>query len=246
MSVSAQKYVVVYDKSGNRLNTYPSKDVGKVDFIKDPYNGHEYVDLGLSVKWATCNVGASKPEEYGDYFAWGEVAPYYTGSAWSTSTTWGGTSTAKTGYDWNNYCGNSEFTEWSTAPYDASTKVLTSTFDAATANWGSKWRMPTYAEWSELLNNSNCSWTWTTQNGVNGYKVQSLKSGYTDKYIFLPAAGCRYGSSLGDAGSDGFYWSSSLDESNSSNACRLYFSAGYVSTADNYRYFGKSVRAVCP
>ena len=205
---------------------------------------HDYVDLGLSVKWATCNVGASKPEDYGDYFAWGEVAPYYKDGAWSTSTTWGGTSTAKTGYDLSNYCGSSSFTEWSNVPYDASTKVLTSAYDAATANWGSDWRMPTNAELSELLNTSNCNWTWTTENGVNGYKVQSLKEGYTDNYIFLPAAGYRNFSDLDQVGNHGFYRSSSLSEDNSINARCLSF---YNNSHDMYsfwRAYGYSVRPV--
>ena len=133
---------------------------GKVD---DPYNGHEYVDLGLSVKWATCNVGAVSPEDYGDYFAWGETEPkdFY---AWST-------------YKWCNgsydtltkYCTDSKY-----GTVDNKT-VLDLEDDAAHVNWGGDWRMPTKAEQDELYN--NCTWEWTTQNGVNGYKVTSKING---------------------------------------------------------------------
>ena len=125
------------------------------------HKGHEYVDLGLpsGLKWATCNVGADTPEEYGGYFAWGEVKSkeYYD---WSTY---------KYGVEANKltkYCDNSNFGDNGFA--DNKT-VLASEDDAAAANWGGKWRMPTAAEQDELRN--NCTWTWTTQNGVNGYKV---------------------------------------------------------------------------
>ena len=147
-------------------------------------NGHEYVDLGLSVKWATCNVGANALEDYGNYYAWGE------------------TSTKET-YDTDN-CptyGLSE-SELQSQGYIDSEGNLTSQYDAATANWGGKWRMPTEAEMQELTD--KCTWTWTTQNGVNGYKVV----GPNGNSIFLPAAGCRFGSSLYYAGEYGNYWSS--------------------------------------
>ena len=220
----------------------------KMKGIKLAYSGfsHDYVDLGLSVKWATCIVGATTPEEYGDYFAWGETAPYYRDGVWSTSTTWGGTSTAKTSYNWANYNGSTSFTEWSPAPYDASSKVLTSAYDAATVNWGEEWRMPTSAEWEELLNTSNCTWTWTTQNNVNGYKVTSKKTGYTDKSIFLPAAGDVNGTSLNWAGTYGYYWSSSLDGSDSSKAWRLDFYNGSRKGYSRERYKGSRVYAVHP
>ena len=164
-------------------------------------NGHEYVDLGLSVKWATCNVGATKPEEYGDYFAWGETQP-------------------------KDY-------------YDNKT-TLDLSDDAARANWGGSWRMPTKAEQDELRN--NCTWTWTTQNGVNGYKVTSKSNGNS---IFLPAAGYRYVSSLNDAGSLGYYWSSSLYTDNPNFAYSLFFGSSDVVWYIIDRYYGFSVRPVC-
>ena len=213
--------------------------------IKLAYNKFEHEGVQLwanGPKWATCNVGATSPEDYGDYFAWGEVAPYYTNGGWSTSTTWGGTSTKKNGYNWQNYCGNSSYNEWSTKPYDETSNVLKSTYDAATANWGDGWRMPTQAEFSNLIN--KCKWIWTTQGGKNGYKVTGKKEGYTDKSIFLPATGYRSYTSLDNAGSYGYFWSSSLSTSLPNYAYYLYFYSGYPNTNDDYRYYGFTVRPV--
>ena len=192
---------------------------------------HEYVDLGLSVKWATCNVGASKPEEYGDYFAWGEVEP-------------------KDEYRWETYkwcdCQANTLTKYNTdssyGTVDNKT-VLEAADDAATVNWGGSWRMPTDVEMTELY--ENCTWTWTTQNGVNGYKVTSKKSGYTNNSIFLPAAGYRDVSSLGSAGSYGYYWSSSLDSDYPLNAWNVYFNSDDVGRYYYTRRYGFSVRPVC-
>ena len=196
----------------------------------DPYNGHEYVDLGLSVKWATCNVGATKPEDYGDYFAWGETAP-------------------KSDYSWSTYKfttdGGSTFTK-----YTGSDKiVLDAADDAATANWGDAWRMPTLEEMQDLLD--NCTWEWqaagnTEFGGVAGMKVTSKKDGYTDKYIFLPAAGCRDGSSLYDAGSDGYYWSASLNAGKAWSAYSRSFNSLRLELSNFQRYLGLAVRPVCP
>ena len=159
------------------------------------YNGYEYVDLGLpsGLLWATCNVGANSPEEYGDYFAWGETstkAEYNT----SNSATYG-----------------LYISQLQSQGYVDGEGNLTPQYDAATANWGGDWRMPTRNELSELRD--NCTWTWTTQNGVWGRKVTSKTNG---NYIFLPVAGYRGGSLLRDAGSDGYYWSST--PRNSDNA----------------------------
>ncbi|MBQ7945142.1 MAG: InlB B-repeat-containing protein [Bacteroidales bacterium] len=194
-------------------------------------NGHEWVDLGLSsgLKWATCNVGATAPEGYGDYFAWGETNP-------------------KDNYNWSTY-------KYCKGSYDTMTKYCTQSSygtvdnkttlelsdDAARANWGGAWRMPTEAEQDELRN--NCTWTWTTQNGVNGYKVISKTNGNS---IFLPAAGDRSGTSVRNVGSNGYYWSSSLVESDPYIACYLIFYSGYVCWSNSSRYYGHPVRAVCP
>ncbi len=173
-------------------------------------NGYGYVDLGLpsGTKWATCNVGASTPTAYGNYYAWGET-------------------TTKETYNSSTYT------------YSGNQTTLPSSADAATANWGSGWRMPTQTEMQELID--NCTVTWTTQNGVNG----CLFTGPNGNSIFLPAAGRRRDGSLYDAGSSGYYWSSSLDSSNTYCAWYLYFNSGYCSMYGDYRYFGLSVRAVC-
>ena len=172
-------------------------------------NGHEWVDLGLSVKWATCNVGASSPEDYGDYFAWGEITP-------------------KTTYSSSNYS------------YSDNPTILPLSDDAARANWGGSWRMPTYAEMTELC--EQCTWTWTSQNGVNGYRVMSKSNGNS---IFFPAAGFRYDSSLNGAGSYGYYWSSTLGTGYQYHACYVYFNSSYADRINYYdRLYGLSVRPV--
>ena len=195
-------------------------------------NRHEWVDLGLpsGLKWATCNVGASQPEEYGDYFAWGEVEPkeyYY----WDSYKWCNGDYDTQTKYCNDSYYGYNGFTDNKT--------TLELSDDAANYNWGGGWRMPTKEEQDELLN--NCSWEWTTQNGVNGYTV----TGPNGNSIFLPATGFRHGSSLSSAGSVGYYWSSSLYTSYPVYACVLSFYSGNVGRGSNYRYYGRSVRLVC-
>ena len=188
----------------------------------------EYVDLGLSVKWATFNVGATKPEEYGDYFAWGETEPKSTYS-WSNYKWCRGSETTLT-----KYCNHSGY-----GTVDNKTTLELSD-DAAAVNLGGDWRMPTKAEQDELR--EQCTWTWTTLNGVNGYKVTSKSNG---KSIFLPAAGHRIGSSLNSAGSDGNYWSSSLYADSPYYAYYLLFNSSDVHryNFDN-RYYGFSVRPV--
>ena len=185
---------------------------------KGKHNSHEYVDLGLSVKWATCNVGASKPEDYGNYYAWGE-----------TST--------KAKYDSGN-CPTFGLSipKLQSQGYIDSEGNLTSQYDAARANWGGSWRMPTKAEMQELK--GRCTWEWTTQNGVNGYKV----TGPNGNSIFLPAAGGREWSLYG-AGIHGYYWSST-PSSAFNVAYSLYFSSGYHKMDDISRSDGRSVRPV--
>lgn len=222
----------------------------------------EYVDLGLSVNWATFNVGACCPECYGDYFAWGATEPlYYAGYAQSTSPVWksgksGGYNWVNTPYQtanttdysstrWTKYLGSttSPYKDPSATNVDALKTVLDPEDDAAHVNWGGSWRMPTRAEQDELR--TNCTWTWTTINGIKGYKVQSNKSGYTDRWIFLPAAGFRYDTYLNLVGSYGYYWSSSLITDYPDDAYGLGFSSGLYSTYSDDRYFAQSVRPVC-
>ena len=169
-------------------------------------NGHEYVDLGLSVKWATMNVGATSPEDYGDYFAWGETEP-------------------KEEYNWETY-------KWGNGSFED---------DAAHANWGGAWRMPTIDEIDELL--SKCSWTLCKKNGINGYTV----TGPNGNSIFLPVAGYSEDFESVDMGSSGGYWSSELVEDSMIDAyiLRIYTDGEYSWSSDT-RYYGLSVRPVLP
>ena len=226
MTISASAQFYIYCSDGNVIKV---DSISMVAPEEPDYNGHEYVDLGLSVNWATCNVGESKPEEYGDYFAWGETQPkdYYD---WSTYKWCNGSSDTQIKYCTDSYFGT----------VDNKTQLDLSD-DAARANWGGSWRMPTKAEQDELCN--NCTWTWTTQNGVNGYKVTSKSNGNS---IFLPAAGYRYGSGLDLAGSSGYYWSSSLYTDSPDRAYGLRFNSDNVVWSDHYRRrYGFSVRPVC-
>ena len=193
--------------------------------------GHEWVDLGLSVKWATCNVGATQPEEYGDYFAWGETKP-------------------KSEYTWENYkfrVSGSSYKNVTFSKYNAESERdtvddkerLDMSDDAARANLGGTWRMPTRDEWAEL--GTECTWTWTTQGGKNGYKVTSKTNGNS---IFLPAAGDRRDADLNDVGSYGEYWSSSLNTDYPYRAYFVYFNSDSCEWYGGSRFLGLSVRPV--
>ena len=190
---------------------------------------HEWVDLGLpsGTLWATCNIGADTPEGYGDFFAWGETEPkdYY---VWNTYKWCNGSYNTMTKYCTNSY-GYNGFTDGKTE--------LDTEDDAAWVNWGASWRMPTLEQHLELID--NCTWTWKTQNSIKGYLV----TGQNGNSIFLPAAG----SSSGDVGFCGYYWSRTLDSGKSNRAFNLYFSSGNVEWNDEigrYRYYGYAVRAV--
>ena len=190
------------------------------------------VDLGLpsGLKWASCNVGATTPEGYGNYYAWGETAPQKDYS-WATYKYVNGDKNKLTKYCTDASYGNNGFTDNKT--------VLEPVDDAAHVNWGGSWRMPTDAEWTELQ--ENCTWTWTTQNGVNGYQVASKTNSNS---IFLPAAGYRYDTDLDYAGSYGYYWSSSLDEGDPNGAWDVGFDSGSVDRGYDDRISGHSVRPV--
>ena len=224
-------YIVNFNSSGV-YRGYGSRNDGlSVRPVCPKKQEHEYVDLGLSVKWASYNVGATNPEDYGDYFAWGETEPKEQYD-WSTYKYCKGSSSTMIKYCTNSSYGYNGFTDNKT--------VLDPEDDAATANWGGSWRMPTDAEMTELR--EQCTWTWTTQNGVNGYKVV----GKNGNFIFLPAAGCMYYSILNRAGSYGLYWSSSLEASSPRNAYYVDFISGHVRRSYSNRGDGRSVRPVCP
>ena len=175
-------------------------------------NGYEWVDLGLpsGLKWATCNVGATTPEDYGKYYAWGET---------TNKTSYNESNSVTYGQQISDFSGNA-------------------TYDAARANWGSTWRMPTKAEMEELEN--NCTWTWTTQNGVNGYRV----TGPNGNSIFLPAAGYWFGSSGNYVGESGSYLSSTPNVSDNYSACFLYFNSDIRDVGWRSRYYGQTIRPV--
>ena len=192
---------------------------------------HAYVDLGLpsGTLWATCNIGATKPEEYGYYFAWGETQPKTTYN-WSTYRYCNGDSRQLTKYCNAPYFGYNGFTDNLT--------ILLPEDDAVTANWGDGWRMPTMEQWDELQENTENKWT--TKNGVNGRLFTSKKNG---KSLFLPAAGDRWDDEFYGVGSYGNYWSSSLYTDLPYGAWYFYFfSDGY--NVDYCRGSGRSVRAV--
>ena len=211
----------------------------------------EYVDLGLpsGLKWAKCNLGASKPSDYGDYYAWGETAP-------KADYTWATYKWMQAGQsDWK-YITKYTFADGKTGGiwYDSdgnfigdNLTTLRPADDAATQQLGSPWRMPTVDEQKELI--TKCTWTWTTQDGVNGYQVD----GPNGNAIFLPAAGLRSGSALGSAGSRGFYLSnshsshSSYSTSRNDVVFRIYFYSNGQHSMDTYlRCLGFSVRPVRP
>ncbi|MCQ2219458.1 MAG: hypothetical protein MJZ33_13420 [Paludibacteraceae bacterium] len=188
------------------------------------HNGHEYVDLGLpsGLKWATCNVGAEMPTDFGDFFAWGETSPDSFPSWWYDK--YGQKTTSK----YNN---------------EDKRKKLESSDDAASMNWGDGWRMPTLDDVKELV--EFCEWK--SQNdynssGIAGYLGTSKKNGNT---IFLPAAGCIYGGSHLAEGKVGFYWTSLLYDIESAHL--FFFNYNYN---DGFKYkidsrsMGRSVRAV--
>lgn len=200
------------------------------------YNGHEFVNLGLSsgTLWATCNVGADTPEGYGDYFAWGETQPKATYSESNYIYSHGGYNQL------TKYCSQSDF------GYNGFTDdlvTLQSDDDAAMVNWGEGWRTPTYKEWVELL--TKCTHTWTTRNGVKG----CLFTGRNGNSIFLPAASSRMDDDSRLVGDDGSYWSSSLNKSYPVSAKGLNFIISF-DDCDIYndlgRTSGRSVRAVHP
>ena len=208
MCLIAFSFVSCSDDGDDDSSSVSTADDGYT--VSGKLNGHYYVDLGLSVKWADRNIGALSSSAYGDYFAWGETETKdsYT---YSNSVTYG--------VEMNEIAGSAEY-------------------DAATANWGNKWRMPTIEEFEELL--EKCSWVWTSRNGSNGYLV----TGPNANSIFLPAAGFRYGTYLYDAGSYGDYWSAASGSNNATYAYSLDFDSSYHYVYSYDRCDGQSVRPV--
>jgi len=228
-TVSAALTSLLADVSG--MSDYPTmlaaieQAVGELEIVVK-YTGHAYVDMGNGLKWATMNVGARQPEEYGDFFAWGETSTKDTMSL-------------------------SKYFDKNYSIYNSSAKKkLDVTDDAARENWGGSWRMPTDAEYSWLIDNNNCSWAWTDNyqgTGVKGAIVTSTVSGYEGNQIFFPAAGFQSSGDKSSVGAQGNYWSVSLESSNSEQAKCLQFlkNPDFIFKLGSFsRYSGLSVRPV--
>lgn len=189
----------------------------------------QWVDLGLSVMWASCNIGADLPEQMGDYYAWGEteIASLYT---WDSYIHGGATNKIK------KYCNDAKYC------FESKTDnlmTLEAEDDVATMQLGNSWRIPTIQEMEELR--TQCSWKWINVNGVNGYQVIA-KNGNS---IFLPAAGSLDGSRNYFSGEAGFYWCSNLKEDNPFYAYTMGFNKDEIScSGDGYRLVRRSIRPV--
>lgn len=216
-------------------------------------NGYEFVDLGLSVKWATCNIGARSPEEYGWYFQWAGTIAYN-----SDRTPVKGGDAIKFGYNSNcpywvsgidNYSTKwSKYTnrdDYSSTGIKDNKLILELEDDAAHVHIGGNCRMPTVEEYEELLNACNTEWVEDyNSTGING-RLFTLKSDPT-KTLFFSAAGTINDSFWRNAGSEGHYWSSSLGSNEPRSSKLLYFNFGNIYWTANLRYNGRPVRAVLP
>ena len=222
-------YVRAYAINSNGISYGEQKTFKTTDYSIN------YVDLGLpsGTLWAACNVGANAPEEYGDYFAWGETEPQANNAYNLSSYKYANGNYQKL----TKYCNNASYGD---NGFTDNLTCLLPEDDAATADLGGMWRMPTEGEWQELRNNTTS--TWTTQNGVNGY----LLTASNGNSIFLPAAGWRRDGGLYSAGSYGYYWSSSLHVDFPDRAWYLFFSSGYYYMNGDVRSNGFSVRPVYP
>ena len=203
-----------------------AKASGSDNGSKTP-DGVEAVDLGLSVKWANMNVGATKDSGFGTYYAWGETKP-------------------KSYYSWDTYAWSKENTKFlfKYSTTDGKTKLVL-TDDAAHINWGGKWRMPTVEEFDELVDPAKCTWEWTTKDSVNGYKVTGKKTGNS---IFLPITGFRFYGEVQFRAIKGVYWSSILYSGNPFKAWCLEFDFEDVKVdignLSSNRFSGRCIRAV--
>lgn len=218
-------------KSTNTLNSPNISFIAENNnarYYVDPYNGHEYVDLGLpsGLKWATCNVGADSPEKTGLYFAWGETTGYTNEQLKS----------GERKFDKDTY---------NAGPAASISANLTLENDAAHVNMGGIWRMPTRVEFEELYNSNYTTKTLTTnynKTKMKGYIITSKTNGNS---IFLPMAGSSVGSSVNTVGNRGSYWSSMFNLS----SCAWYLSFDYDSTPhiknNSLNYYGFSIRGVC-
>ena len=201
-------------------------ELKRPEIFKDDKIAHEYVDLGLSVKWATMNIGAAKISDCGSYFAWGETS-------------------SKEDYTWSAYkYGSSADDLVKYSLMDNMTRLVPED-DAATVNWGGAWRMPTSSEWEELCNRCNCTWEWTSIENTPGFRIMSKKAGFTDKSIFLQAAGYFRGQAIEGIEKSAYYWSSTRNEPFADRALCLYFIPNFIGIGNNgFRNGGFTIRPV--
>ncbi len=214
-----ERYLEIY-KNNVLTHTISLADITEIQIGENINNGYTYVDLGLSVLWATCNVGAVSPEGAGDFYAWGEIA---------TKTQYATTNCTTKGKSITDYAGNP-------------------TYDVATKLWGGTWRTPTHAEMQELVN--NCTWAWETINGINGYTITSKKNSnsiFLPAAGYMKTEGTVDG--LQDANALGRYWTSTPYDGSDANLAHAYylsFQNQNSYTPDTYynRYCGRSIRPV--
>ena len=235
-----KKYEMVVEKTDGTETVFNVEDIartyfrersgsGGVAYTSCPDGNHPHmIDLGLpsGTLWACCNVGATTPEDYGGYYAWGETSEK---SVYNEVTYQYCTGTDSDGDGW--YDSNRQF-------QNIGSDIAGTQYDVATVKWGSGWCLPSHTQQAELVSNTTSEWT--TVNGINGRKFTGSNGGT----IFLPAAGLRWGSDLYNVGSSGYYWSSSLNESYPGYAWSLGFNSGDVYAGDSNRGSGQSVRPV--
>ena len=236
LAASAQRIMKI-EKTDGTVVEIPVTDITRVFFEEPeppeepdeavmaglcPDNHHPHIiDLGSCGKWSCCNVGASSPEQYGSYYAWGETQ-------------------LKSVYNSDTYQYYDSSLDYPDCYINIGSDISGTQYDAATVNWGTPWRMPTQSECEALFD--NCTSEWTTVNGVSGCKF----TGSTGGSIFLPAVGYRWDGELVSAGDWGRYWSSTLFEGGPSSAYRFDFTSGLCYWNFDIRYVGRSVRPVCP
>ena len=198
---------------------------------QQPNTVDEWVDLGLpsGLLWAKCNLEASKPEQCGDYYAWGETQP-------KNDYSWGNYRYGRSGGKLTKYCSKSDYGEFG---FTDNMTTLKADDDASTLVLGSGARIPTRAEWNELINNTTSEWM-----TVSGKKVRRFTSKKNGNRLLLPAAGYYDGTDLYKEGRFGYYWSSSLYEGSPNYAWRIYVSSDIQYVYSGNRYYGLSVRAV--
>ena len=226
LAFGQKKYKMVVETTDGNSVTFPTENIKRIYFLESnvsynacPDGNHPHlIDLGLpsGTKWACCNIGANAPGDYGNYYAWGETQP-------------------KEVYNWSNYihCDGS-----SSTCHDIGLDIAGTQYDAATANWGAPWRMPSREQCEEFR--TNCTYVWTSMDGVEGLRFTGPNGGS----IFLPAAGNRWNNELANATVYGLYWSSTRYYAFLDKGYTFAFYSNYASWTDSSVAYGQPVRPV--